>query len=82
MGLVMGAEIETDMRRDAYGYLQKLSDMYYNNIKIGQIMGYITNELFDVTEFAHRCPKIFGKIIGRMYHVDRSTQTFRYPQFR
>ncbi len=59
MGHVMGAEIETDMRRDAYGHLQKLSDTYYNNTKIGQIMGRITNDLFDVTEFAHHCPEEF-----------------------
>ena len=59
MGHVMGAKIETDMRRDAYEHLQKLSNTYYNNTKIGQIMGRITNDLFDVTEFAHHCPEEF-----------------------
>ena len=59
MGHVMGACIETDMRRDAYNHLQKLSDTYYNNTKVGQIMGRITNDLFDVTEFAHHCPEEF-----------------------
>lgn len=59
MGHVMGARIETDMRRDAYSHLQKLSNTYYNNTKIGQIMGRITNDLFDVTEFAHHCPEEF-----------------------
>ena len=59
MGHVMGAFIETDMRRDAYSHLQKLSDTYYNNTKVGQIMGRITNDLFDVTEFAHHCPEEF-----------------------
>lgn len=59
MGHVMGACIETDMRRDAYSHLQKLSDTYYNNTKVGQIMGRITNDLFDVTEFAHHCPEEF-----------------------
>ena len=59
MGHVMGAKIETDMRRDAYRHLQKLSDTYYNNTKVGQIMGRITNDLFDVTEFAHHCPEEF-----------------------
>ena len=29
MGHVMGAKIETDMRRDAYRHLQQLSDTYY-----------------------------------------------------
>ena len=30
MGHVMGAKIETDMRRDAYQHLQQLSNTYYN----------------------------------------------------
>lgn len=59
LGHVMGAKIETDMRRDAYSHLQRLSDTYYNNTKVGQIMGRITNDLFDVTEFAHHCPEEF-----------------------
>lgn len=59
MGHVMGAKIETDMRRDAYAHLQKLSNTYYSNTKVGQIMGRITNDLFDVTEFSHHCPEEF-----------------------
>ncbi|MCM1262015.1 MAG: ABC transporter ATP-binding protein/permease [Butyrivibrio sp.] len=58
-GHVMGTQIETDMRRDAYAHLQSLSDTYYNNTKVGQIMGRITNDLFDVTEFSHHCPEEF-----------------------
>ena len=59
VGHVMGAKIETTMRRDSYSHLQKLSNTYYNNTKVGQIMGRITNDLFDVTEFAHHCPEEF-----------------------
>lgn len=59
IGHVMGARIETDMRRDAYAHLQQLSNTYFNNTKVGQIMGRITNDLFDVTEFAHHCPEEF-----------------------
>ena len=58
-GHIMGAKIETDMRRNAYAHLQQLSDSYYNNTKVGQIMGRITNDLFDITEFAHHCPEEF-----------------------
>lgn len=58
-GHVMGAAIETDMRQDAFGHLQKLSDNYFNNTKVGQIMSRITSDLFDVTEFAHHCPEEF-----------------------
>lgn len=59
IGHVMGASIETDMRDDAFRHLQKLSDNYFNNTKIGQIMARITSDLFDVTEFAHHCPEEF-----------------------
>jgi ATP-binding cassette subfamily B protein len=58
-GHVMGAHIETDMRQDAFEHLQKLSDSYFNNAKVGQIMSRITNDLFEVTEFAHHCPEEF-----------------------
>ena len=58
-GHVMGARIETDMRQDAFNHLQKLSDTYFNNTKVGQLMSRITNDLFDVTEFAHHCPEEF-----------------------
>lgn len=58
-GHIMGVYIETDMRNDAFAHLLKLSDTYYANTKIGQIMGRITNDLFDVTEFSHHCPEEF-----------------------
>lgn len=59
IGHVMGTKIETDMRRDAYRHLHTLPDTYFNNTKVGQIMGRITNDLFDVTEFSHHCPEEF-----------------------
>lgn len=58
-GHVMGVYVETDMRRDAFAHLQRQSDTYFSNTKVGQIMGRITNDLFDVTEFAHHCPEEF-----------------------
>ena len=59
IGHVMGARIETDMRRDLFDHLQRLSHAYYNNTKVGQIMARVTSDLFDVTEFAHHCPEEF-----------------------
>ena len=59
IGHVMGAKIETDMRRDLFGHLQKLSYSFYSNTKIGQLMSRLTTDLFDVTEFAHHCPEEF-----------------------
>ena len=57
IGHIMGAKIETEMRRDIYSHLQTLSDSFYNEARIGQIMSRITNDLFDITEFAHHCPE-------------------------
>ncbi|PKM85066.1 MAG: thiamine ABC transporter permease [Firmicutes bacterium HGW-Firmicutes-11] len=57
VGHMMGAKIETDMRKDLFSHLQNLSYSYYDNTKIGQIMARITSDLFDVTEFAHHCPE-------------------------
>lgn len=57
IGHIMGARIETDMRRDLYDHLQSLSDTFYNETKVGVIMSRITNDLFDITEFAHHCPE-------------------------
>ncbi|MBO5928534.1 MAG: ABC transporter ATP-binding protein [Clostridia bacterium] len=59
VGHVMGTKIETAMRSDAYHHLHRLSHTYFNNTKVGQIMGRLTNDLFDITEFSHHCPEEF-----------------------
>ena len=59
-GHIMGVYIETDMRTDAFEHLERLSDSYFANTKIGQIMGRISNDLFDITEFSHHCPEEFS----------------------
>lgn len=59
IGHIMGTKIETDMRQDLFEHLQKLSFSYYDNAKVGTLMSRITNDLFDVTEFAHHCPEEF-----------------------
>ncbi len=68
MGHIMGTRIETDLRRDLFGHLQKLSFSYFNNAKVGVLMSRLTNDLFDITEFAHHCPEEFFiagiKILG------------------
>ncbi len=59
VGHVMGTRLETDMRHDLFGHLQKLSFSYYDNTKVGTLMSRMTTDLFDVTEFAHHCPEEF-----------------------
>ncbi len=75
MGHVMGARLETDMRRDLFNHLQDLSFKYYDNTKIGQLMSRLTNDLFDITEFSHHCPEEFFiasvKIIGSFIILSR-----------
>lgn len=67
-GHIMGAKIETDMRRDLFHHLQCLSYSYYDNTKVGHLMSRITNDLFEITEFSHHCPEEFYiaglKIVG------------------
>lgn len=67
-GHVMGARLETDMRRDMFDHLEKLPFRYFDNTKIGQLMSRMTSDLFDITEFSHHCPEEFFiasiKIIG------------------
>lgn len=59
VGHIMGTKMETDMRRDFFSHLQKLSFSYFDNTKVGTIMSRITSDMFDVTEFAHHCPEEF-----------------------
>ena len=59
IGHRMGAMIETDMRSDLYDHLMDLPTSYYNDTKVGQIMTRVTNDLADITEFAHHAPEEF-----------------------
>ncbi|MDL2206032.1 ABC transporter ATP-binding protein/permease [Eubacteriales bacterium OttesenSCG-928-N13] len=59
VGHIMGAYIETDLRRDLFSHMQKLSNTFHDNAKTGQLMSRITTDLNDITEFAHHCPEEF-----------------------
>ena len=59
IGHIMGTKIETKMRSDLFEHLQRLQFAYYDETKVGTIMSRITNDLFEVTEFAHHCPEEF-----------------------
>ena len=57
VGHIMGAKMETDMRRDLFSHIQKMSLEFYNNTKVGHIMSRITSDLNDISEFAHHGPE-------------------------
>lgn len=57
IGHIMGAMIEKDLRRDLFAKLQTLSDNFYNDNKVGQLMSRMTTDLNEVTEFAHHSPE-------------------------
>ncbi|WP_421594912.1 ABC transporter ATP-binding protein [Rahnella sp. PD4] len=56
-GHALGVGIETDMRREAFSHLQKLSFRYYDNTKTGHIITHITKDLEEVGEVAHHGPE-------------------------
>ncbi|HCX65392.1 MAG TPA: thiamine ABC transporter permease, partial [Eubacteriaceae bacterium] len=56
-GHVLGVRIESDMRKDLFHHLQKLSFRYFDNTKTGHIMSRIVTDLFDIAEFAHHGPE-------------------------
>ncbi|CNH97442.1 ABC transporter ATP-binding protein [Yersinia pekkanenii] len=56
-GHALGVSIETDMRRQAFSHLQKLSFSYYDNMKTGHIITHVTKDLEEVGEIAHHGPE-------------------------
>lgn len=69
-GHIMGARMESDMRRDLFNHLHKLSFSFYDNANTGKLMSRITNDLFDISELAHHGPEDLFisviKIIGAL----------------
>ena len=63
-GHIMGAKMETDMRRDLFGHLEGLSFSYYDEMNTGKLMSRIVNDLFDISELAHHGPEdLFVSVI-------------------
>lgn len=56
-GHKLGINIETDMRKQLFQHVQKLSFRFFDNTKTGQIMSRMTNDLFDLGEMAHHGPE-------------------------
>ncbi|PLT46477.1 Lipid A export ATP-binding/permease protein MsbA [Paenibacillus pasadenensis] len=56
-GHMLGINIETDMRRNLFGHVQKLSFRFFDNNKTGHLIGRMTNDLNDIGELAHHGPE-------------------------
>lgn len=56
-GHMMGARMESDMRRELFEQYQKLSFRFYDEQRTGQLMTRITNDTFAMAELYHHGPE-------------------------
>lgn len=56
-GHTLGVRIEYDMRRKLFKHINKLSFSYFDNVKTGQIMSRLVNDLNQISELAHHGPE-------------------------
>lgn len=56
-GHIMGARMETNMRRDLFDHLQMLPFSYYDENNTGEMMSKLVSDLFDISELAHHGPE-------------------------
>lgn len=58
-GHKLGINIESDMRKDLFTHVQKLSFRFFDNNKTGHLVSRMTNDLMDIGEIAHHGPEDF-----------------------
>ena len=56
-GHIIGVKMQSKMRCDLFGHLEKLPYKFYDNNETGKIMTRITSDLFEVCELAHHGPE-------------------------
>ncbi len=56
-GHLLGARIETDIRRDLFHHMETLSFSFFDKNRTGQLMSRVTGDLFEITELAHHGPE-------------------------
>lgn len=59
LGHKLGINIEADMRQELFNHYQKQSFRFFDNHQTGSLMSRISNDLFDIGEFAHHGPEDF-----------------------
>ena len=67
-GHMMGAEMESGMRRELFERFEAFSFSYYDTHNTGEMMSKLISDLFDISELAHHGPEnifiSFVKIVG------------------
>jgi len=56
-GHTLGVKMETDIRRDLFVHLQKLSFRFYDRTRTGHLMSRVVSDLFEIVELAHHGPE-------------------------
>ncbi|CBK75409.1 ABC-type multidrug transport system, ATPase and permease components [Butyrivibrio fibrisolvens 16/4] len=63
-GHMMGAKMESGMRRELFERYEAFSFSYYDNHNTGEMMSKLVSDLFDISELAHHGPEnIFISVI-------------------
>ncbi|WP_349956544.1 ABC transporter ATP-binding protein [Rhizobium sp. ZPR3] len=56
-GHLLGINIETDMRQQAFSHIQQLSFRYFDNNSVGDLITNVTKDLEEIGEVAHHGPE-------------------------
>ena len=74
-GHILGARIETDMRRDLFEHMEKLSFSFFDKTSTGKMVSRLISDLSDITELAHHGPENLFisafKIVGSFIILSR-----------
>ena len=76
-GHVMGAKMESELRKELFEHCQTLSFSFYDRQRVGQLMSRLTNDLLDLGELYHHGPEDlaiavleFVGVIVLLAHID------------
>ncbi|WP_409292482.1 ABC transporter ATP-binding protein [Peribacillus sp. SCS-37] len=64
-GHEIGARMESDLRSELFGHVQRLPLSYFDKTKTGQLMSRITNDLLLLSELYHHGPEDYIKYLVR-----------------
>jgi len=56
-GHLLGVRMESDLRRDLFAHLQRLSFRFFDRTRTGHLMSRVVSDLFEIVELAHHGPE-------------------------